>query len=207
MNQPRLRVAVIDGQELFRRGVALLLDTVDDLEVVGADAAPGPYDVAPDVVLVGASVPEAERVLAELATAMRVLMLVGADDAVDVYAAMQAGASGFLTKDATLDELAEGIRVVADGQTLVSPALAAGLAEGIGASDDTDRVATRELTARETEVLRLVAMGLSNRAVAHRLGISENTVKNHVRNLLDKLRLRSRTEAAMYAVREKLVEP
>jgi DNA-binding NarL/FixJ family response regulator len=207
VNQPRIRVAVVDGQEIFRRGVALLLDTVSDFDVVGASSAPVGLDVEPDVVLVGASLPDTDAVLTELATAARVLLLVGSDASVDIYAAMQAGASGFLTDDVSLDELAEGVRVVADGQSLISPRLAASLAEGIGASDDATREAARALTARETEVLRLVALGLSNRAVAHRLGISENTVKNHVRNLLDKLRLRSRTEAALYAVREKLVEP
>ncbi len=197
----------MDGQELFRRGVALLLDGVDDLEVVGIDDVPTTYEVPPDVVVVGAPVPDAAAALSRLAAEARVLMLVSAHDPIDVYAAMQAGASGFLTKDASLEELVEGIRVVADGQSLVSPALAVGLADGIGAAEGGDNGTVRELTARETEVLRLVALGMSNRAVAHRLGISENTVKNHVRNLLDKLRLRSRTEAAMYAVREKLVEP
>ena len=139
--------------------------------------------------------------------ATKIVMLTVSDEEADLYEAVKNGASGYLLKDSSLDEVVEGIRVVADGQSLISPTMAAKLGRRVRhvAARPNPGPALR-LTAREIEVLRLVAKGLSNRDVAHRLAISENTVKNHVRNMLEKLQLHSRMEAAMYAVREKLVE-
>jgi two-component system NarL family response regulator len=118
------------------------------------------------------------------------------------------GASGYLLKDSSIDEVAQAVRVVADGQSLISPSMAIKLLDEFKQMSRADRqqVPTPRLTERELEVLKLVAQGLNNREIAKRLFISENTVKNHVRNILEKLQLHSRMEAVMYAVREKLLD-
>ena len=115
---------------------------------------------------------------------------------------------GYLLKDSSIEEVAQAVRVVAEGQSLISPSMAAKLIDEFKTMSRPDRSTgpALRLTERELDVLRLVAKGLSNRDVANRLAISENTVKNHVRNMLEKLQLHSRMEAVMYAVREKLVE-
>ena len=140
--------------------------------------------------------------------ATKIVMLTVSDEEADLYEAVKNGASGYLLKDSSIEEVAQGIRVVAEGQSLISPSMAAKLIDEFKTMSRPDRSQgpALKLTERELDVLRLVAKGLSNRDVAHRLAISENTVKNHVRNMLEKLQLRSRMEAAMYAVREKLVE-
>ncbi|QYJ04419.1 response regulator transcription factor [Nocardioides panacisoli] len=207
MSTSAIRVAVVDGRELSRRGLALLLDDRDEFEVVAAVAGVGELAVVPDVALVDGSDPglDACSALQQLAPTARILVLTDAGDA-DPFAAMGAGALGLLHREASLGELVEGIGVVAEGHTLVSSSMTARMVSGFR---DTNGSANGhgKLTARESEVLLLVAGGLSNREIGLKLGIAENTAKNHVRNLLEKLRLRSRTEAAMYAVREKLVEP
>ena len=125
------------------------------------------------------------------------------------YDAIKNGASGYLLKDASIDQVAQAIRVVADGQSLISPSMATKLLEEfktISKVGVKPEVAMPKLTDRELEVLSLVARGLNNREIAKDLFISENTVKNHVRNILEKLQLHSRMEAVMYAVREKLLD-
>ena len=138
-------------------------------------------------------------------------MLKMSDDEGDLYEEIRAGASGYLLKDLPIDEVASSIRAVQTGQSLISPALASKLLTEFAAmakrGDPAQAAApTPRLTAREMEVLRLVARGMNNRDIARELFISENTVKNHVRNILEKLQLHSRMEAVVYAVREKLLE-
>ena len=136
-------------------------------------------------------------------------MLTMSDEEADLYEAIKNGASGYLLKDASIDEVSQAIRVVADGQSLISPSMATKLLEEFKTISRTggkaDAIAPK-LTDRELEVLNLVARGLNNREIAKQLFISENTVKNHVRNILEKLQLHSRMEAVMYAVREKLLD-
>ena len=140
----------------------------------------------------------------------RIVMLTMSDDEGDLYQAIKAGASGYLLKDLPIEEVASSIRSVMTGQSLISPALASKLLTEFAAmakrGDAVHQVPSPRLTARELEVLRLVARGLNNRDIARELVISENTVKNHVRNILEKLQLHSRMEAVVYAVREKLLE-
>lgn len=207
MRESAIRIAVVDGRELFRRGIALLLDGVDGFEVVGHAPTAADLSTTPDVALVDAAAPAAAAcaVLIDRDPRVRILVLSDSDDA-DPFAAMGAGALGLLPKDVSLAELAQGIRVVADGQTLVSSAMTARLVGNLDTAGGGTTNGHGRLTAREAEVLRLVAGGLSNREIGERLGIAENTAKNHVRNMLEKLKLRTRTEAAMYAVREKLIE-
>jgi DNA-binding NarL/FixJ family response regulator len=138
----------------------------------------------------------------------RIIMLTVSDEESDLYEAVKNGASGYLLKDSSIDEVAQAVRVVAEGQSLISPSMAAKLIDEFKeiSRSDRDPGSAPRLTDRELEVLRLVAKGLNNREVAKQLFISENTVKNHVRNILDKLQLHSRMEAVMYAVREKLLD-
>ena len=215
---PGIRVLVVDDQELFRRGLTMLLSVEPDITIVGeagdgATAAALAAASAPDIVLMDVRMPklsgiEAITAVRNAAPDARIVMLTVSDEEADLYEAIKGGASGYLLKDASTDEVAQAVRVVADGQSLISPSMAMKLLDEFKQMSRTDRSqpATPRLTERELEVLRLVAQGLNNREIARQLFISENTVKNHVRNILEKLQLHSRMEAVMYAVREKLLE-
>ena len=136
-------------------------------------------------------------------------MLTESEDEEDLFAAVRAGATGYLLKEVSIDEVADAVRAVARGQALVTPSMATKLLGEFNVLSrrvDEQHGTRRRLTDREIEVLRLVAKGMSNKDIAAELVIAENTVKNHVRNILEKLQVRSRIEAAMYAVREKLVD-
>jgi two-component system NarL family response regulator len=213
-----IRVVVVDDQELFRRGLTMLLGVEDDIEVVG-EAGDGvaatelAATAVPDVILMDVRMPkrsgiEACIAIKEAAPTARIIMLTVSDEEADLYDAVKNGASGYLLKDSSIDEVAQAVRVVADGQSLISPSMAIKLLDEFKQMSRSDRqqVPTPRLTDRELEVLKLVAQGLNNREIAKRLFISENTVKNHVRNILEKLQLHSRMEAVMYAVREKLLD-
>jgi two-component system NarL family response regulator len=212
------RVLVVDDQQLFRRGLVMLLGVEPDIDVVG-EAGDGiaatelAATAVPDVILMDVRMPkrsgiEACVAIKEAAPTARIIMLTVSDEEADLYDAVKNGASGYLLKDSSIDEVAQAIRVVADGQSLISPSMAIKLLDEFKQMSRSDRqqVPTPKLTDRELEVLKLVAQGLNNREIAKRLFISENTVKNHVRNILEKLQLHSRMVAVMYAVREKLLD-
>jgi two-component system NarL family response regulator len=204
---------------LFRRGLELVLAVEPDLEVVG-EAADGieaidmAAELAPDVVLMDVRMPgvggiEATRRIRTEQPMTKVVMLTVSEDEEDLFDAIRAGATGYLLKEVSIEEVADTVRAVARGQALVSPSMAAKLLTEFNLLSR--RVAEQHgdaprLTDRELEVLRLVAKGMSNKEIAAELVIAENTVKNHVRNILEKLELRTRMEAAMYAVREKLID-
>jgi two-component system NarL family response regulator len=208
----------VDGNELFRRGLAALLSTLDDVSMLGsapnAGVAIEMAEVeAPDIALIEVALGQDSGVdlcgrLKELAPELKVVMLTASESGADLYDSVRAGASGYLLKSSTFDEVTEAIRAVVRGQSMISPVMAAKLLDEFKQATDPDPTASRRrrLSDRELEVLRLVARGMNNRDVAKALVISENTVKNHMRSILDKLKLRSRTEAAMYAVRENLVD-
>lgn len=213
-----VRVVIADDQELFRRGLTMLLSQEPDIEIVG-EAADGvaatdlAIQLAPDVVLLDVRMPrrtgiEACRAIKEAAPAAKIIMLTVSDEEVDLYEAVKGGAAGYLLKDSSIEEVAQGVRVVAEGQSLISPSMAVKLIDEFKQMSRPDhQQGTRlRLTERELEVLRLVARGMNNREIARELFISENTVKNHVRNMLEKLQLHSRMEAVMYAVKEKILE-
>lgn len=212
------RVLVVDDQELFRRGLVMLLTAEDGLEVVG-EAADGDEGTrmamadAPDVVLLDIRMPkrsglEACRAIKDAVPSAKIIMLTVSDEEADLYEAVKSGAAGYLLKDASIDEVAHAVRLVADGQSLISPSMATKLIDEFKQMSGHDRssVPGPRLTERELEVLGLVAKGLNNRDIAKQLFISENTVKNHVRNILEKLQLHSRMEAVMYAVKEKILD-
>jgi DNA-binding NarL/FixJ family response regulator len=213
-----VRVLVVDDQELFRRGLTMLLAAEPGIEVVGeaGDGDEGTAlaeSVAPDVVLLDIRMPkrtglEACSTIKQAVPSAKIIMLTVSDEEADLYEAVKSGASGYLLKDSSIEEVSQAVRVVADGQSLISPSMAVKLIDEFKqmSRPERDNVGGLRLTDRELEVLRLVARGLNNREVAKQLFISENTVKNHVRNILEKLQLHSRMEAVMYAVREKLLD-
>jgi two-component system NarL family response regulator len=215
-----IRVLIVDDHALFRRGLIQVLQFEEGIEVVGEaedgeDAATKAEELAPDVLLMDVRMPrvsgiEACRRLAETMPTMKILMLTVSDEEDDLYEAIKAGATGYLLKEISIEEVADAVRAVMQGQTLISPSMASKLIQEFNAlarrADEKQQVPAPKLTDRELEVLKLVAQGLTNREIADQLYISENTVKNHVRNILEKLHLHSRMEAVVYAVREKLLD-
>lgn len=216
----RIRVLVADDHVLFRRGLEMVLAAEDDIDIVGeagdgAEAYARAVDLLPDVVLMDVRMPrrsgiEACSDIKEAVPSTRIVMLTISDEESDLFEAVRAGANGYLLKDVPGEEIAEGIRAVMGGQSLISPSMAGALltefAELSKRSAEAVRVPVPRLTERELEVLRLVARGMANKDIATQLFISENTVKNHVRNILEKLQLHSRMEAVVYAVREKILD-
>jgi two-component system NarL family response regulator len=199
----------------------MVLAQESDIEVIGeagdAEAAvERAAELLPDVVLLDVRMPKGSGIEAcvrikEVAPSARIIMLTISDEEADLYEAIKAGATGYLLKEISIDEVASAVRAVYDGQSLISPAMASKLLTEFAlmakrSNERTQQVPTPRLTERELEVLKLVARGLNNRDIARELFISENTVKNHIRNILEKLQLHSRMEAVVYAVREKLLE-
>jgi DNA-binding NarL/FixJ family response regulator len=216
-----IRVVIADDQQIVREGFAALLATQPDLAVVGT-AADGEDAVRvcrserPDVVLMDVRMPgldgiEATRQLTSGADAQpRVLMLTTFDLDEYVYDALGAGASGFLLKDVTAEHLFEAVRIVAAGEALLAPTVTRRLiAEFARLRPQLPTGPERllDLTPRETEVLRLVAEGLSNTEIAERLVVTKETVKTHVSRILAKLHLRDRSQAVVLAYETGLVEP
>ncbi len=197
----------------------MVLDSEPDIEVVG-EAADGhqaverAQELMPDVVLMDVRMPrrsgiEATAEIRDALPHVRIVMLTVSDEEADLYEAIKAGASGYLLKEISTDEVPEAIRSVMAGQSRISPAMASKLLTEFATmskKSPAPGVPVPTLTDRELEVLKLVAQGLANRDIARELFISENTVKNHVRNILEKLHLHSRMEAVVYAVRENLLD-
>ncbi|MEU2440922.1 response regulator [Streptomyces rubradiris] len=216
-----IRVLIADDQQMVRQGFTVLLNAQSDIEVIGQavdgrDAIARTAELSPDVVLMDIRMPElggieATRRITEDHPAVRVLVLTTFDLDEYVYDALRAGASGFLLKDASADQLAEAVRVVAAGDALLAPGITRRLIAEFSRLDGGGRTPLRrrvgELTERETEVLALIAQGLSNAEIAERLVVAEQTVKTHVGRILVKLGLRDRTQAAVYAYESGLVRP
>jgi DNA-binding NarL/FixJ family response regulator len=213
-----IRVLVADDQPLVRSGFRMVLEDRSDLELVGeagdgAEAVSLAGQVDPDVILMDIRMPgvdgvEATRRLVAAGTRARVLVLTTFDLDEYVYAAIRAGASGFLLKDVEPAELVDAIRVVAAGNSLFGPAATERLVARF--AQEPDPAATRNLdglTDREREILRLMAFGLSNAELAQRLHLSETTVKTHVSSVLRKLRVRDRVQAVIAAYEAGLVRP
>jgi DNA-binding NarL/FixJ family response regulator len=214
-----IRVLIADDQELVRSGFRLILELAEGIDVAG-EAADGreavrlAKELQPDVVLMDVRMPEidgieATRRLRQAGVETRVLVLTTFDLDEYVYAAVRAGASGFLLKDAPREQLVTAVRTVARGEALLAPAITQRLIERFVARPPLEEVAPAlsELSTRELEVLRLVARGLSNAEIAVQLVIGEATVKTHVARVLQKLDLRDRVQAVVLAYESGLVEP
>ncbi|MFI5984486.1 response regulator [Streptomyces sp. NPDC051555] len=216
-----IRVLIVDDQMMVREGFSVLLGAMPGIEVVGeaVDGRQALEQVAalrPDVVLMDIRMPvmnglEATRQIVAADANAKVLVLTTFDLDEYVYQALRAGASGFLLKDASARQLADGVRVVAAGEALLAPSVTKRLIVEFAKLAQTPRVAdpgmVEELTERETEVLILIAQGLSNAEIADRLVVAESTIKTHVSRVLVKLGLRDRTQAAVYAYETRLVSP
>jgi DNA-binding NarL/FixJ family response regulator len=223
MKQGSIRVLIADDQMMVREGFSVLLNAMPDIEVVGEavngrEAVDRVRELAPDVVLMDIRMPElngieATREIVAADGAAKVLVLTTFDLDEYVYQALRAGASGFLLKDASARQLAEGVRVVASGEALLAPSVTRRLITEFSKLSDSPRLmssvhaAYGELTERETEVLVLIAQGLSNAEIAERLVVAESTIKTHVSRILVKLGLRDRTQAAVFAYEARLVTP
>jgi two-component system NarL family response regulator len=213
-------VLVADDHALYRRGLEMVLGQEEGIEIVGeasdgAEAIRRVEELLPDVVLMDIRMPrrsgiEACTAIKDVVPSTKIVILTISDEESDLYEAVRAGANGYLLKDVPGEEIAAGIRAVAEGQSLISPSMASKLlsefATMIKKSEERPQMPVPRLTERELEVLKLVARGMANRDIAKDLFISENTVKNHVRNILEKLQLHSRMEAVVYAVREKILD-
>ena len=210
-----IRVLVVDDHAVVRQGLRTFLELQEDIEVVGEagdgeQALAAATELEPDVILMDLVMPRLDGVraierLRELAPATRVIVLTSFLDEDKVLPAVRAGAAGYLLKDVQPAELVRAIRMVDQGEALLHPAVAARVLREL--SGDGARAERHEqLSARELEVLALLARGRANKAIAFELGVAEKTVKTHVGNILAKLGLSDRTQAALYAVREGLVE-
>jgi DNA-binding NarL/FixJ family response regulator len=219
-----IRILVADDHEVVRSGFAALLATQPDFTVVGtaadgAEALRLCAELSPDVVLMDVRMPGMDGIAATRQLAAddeggpRVLILTTFDLDEHVYDALSAGASGFLLKDVTAERLFDAVRVVASGEALLAPTVTRRLIREFARQRPGQQAASaataslQELTPRETEVLMLVAEGLSNPEIAARLVVTEETVKTHVSRVLRKLRLRDRTQAVVIAYESGLVRP
>jgi DNA-binding NarL/FixJ family response regulator len=212
-----LRVLLVDDHDLFRTGLRNLLE--DEGVIVVGEAGTGTEalriveELTPDVVVMDLNMPgmtgvEATRQIASVAPLARVLVLTISDQDADVMDAILAGACGYLLKDASIGDLMQGIRSASVGESLISPTIAAKVLQRVRASSPLPDIAARiqaQLSDREIEVLKLIANGRDNADIAGQLYISPKTVKNHISNILMKLQIENRIQAAVYAVRSGLV--
>ena len=213
----RIRVLVVDDHDLFRSGLSSLLASQGDFDVV-AQASGGTMairlarELRPDVVLMDLRMPDvngedATRAIVEHDSTIRVLILTVAADEAALAGAIRAGAGGYLIKDAPIDDIADALRAAARGQAWLAPQAVGALLERVRrerVEPERDGSGLEIFTPRELEVLRLLARGLENAAIAAALGISNRTAKNHVSNILAKLELSNRVQAAAFAIRHGL---
>lgn len=212
MPPAKITVLVVDDHALFAQSLTMALESYADVNIVGrADRVAGAVAMAarhrPEVVLMDYRLPDADgvtgaRKVKEASPESKVVIVTGVEDESVLASAMESGCSGFLTKSASVDELVGAVRQAAQGEAVVSPALLARLLPRLHRREEISRF---DLTAREVDVLRLLAGGLSNAAIGEELGLSVNTIRNHVANILLKLGVHSKLEALSVAVREGLV--
>jgi NarL family two-component system response regulator LiaR len=214
-----IRLLLVDDHAIVREGLRMLLGEVPDLELVG-EAKDGPEAIAaaaalrPEVILLDLMLPglngiEVTRRILAQQPACRIIVLTSFADDQNVLAAMQAGAAGYLLKDVLQADLVKAIHQAAQGEPALHPEAQRKLVEYLTRPQpaQADEAGLADLTERERDVLGLIARGLSNRQIADALHITEGTVKGHVSNILSKLHLQDRTQAALYAVRQGLVKP
>jgi DNA-binding NarL/FixJ family response regulator len=210
-----IRLLIVDNHTLFRQGLVSLLQSEPGLQVIGEagggeEALKLAQEVQPDVVLMDVKMPgmdgvEATRRLLEVMPHARVLMLTVSEEEENLFAAIQAGARGYILKNADADELLQAIHRVHAGEAMLSPMMTFRLLQVLRSGGALPPSSELPLTSREQDVFQLLVQGASNRQIAESLTITENTVKTHVRNILEKLELHSRSEVAAYARRVNLI--
>ena len=210
-----IRVLIVDDHAVVRQGLKAFLRAQDGIEFVGEaengeEAIERAGELEPDVIMMDLVMPgmdgvETMRKLSELGSDARVIVLTSFAEDDQVIAAVKAGAAGYLLKDVRPDELASAIRTVHEGDALLHPSVAAKLMSKV-ADAGSGETKPDTLTARELDVLKDIARGMSNKEIAADLGVAEKTVKTHVSSILRKLQLADRTQAALYAVRERIVD-
>jgi NarL family two-component system response regulator LiaR len=211
-----ITVILVDDHQMVRQGVRAFLEKQPDISVVGeaasgAEALRLAADLVPDVVLMDLVMPamdgvETTRRLKQISPGSQVIILTSYHDDEHIFPAIRAGALSYILKDVSSGELAEIVRKAARGEAVMHPHVAARVMQELRGGPRANAQLSSELSERELEVLRLIADGLNNTEIAERLVISEHTVKRHVSNILSKLHLADRTQAAVYAWREGVVE-
>ena len=202
-----IRIAVIDDHPMFREGVAQIFTSIDDIEVIaeGATAADALWvaqELRPDVILLDISLPgggiEAAATIAKTCPGVRTVILTASESELDVAAALQAGARGYILKGSSGAEVAETARAIFHGASYVAPSLAARLLIQMGKRPNvTASKPTNDLTGREEEILSLVSRGMTNKEIANRLHLTERTVKHHMTSIMRKSKVRNRVEAML----------
>ncbi len=215
-----IRVLLVDDDALVRAGLRLMLAHATSVDVV-AEAADGIQvvqkvdELAPDVVLMDVRMPnqngiEATRTIREAFPSTRIIMLTVSDDEDDLFDAIKAGANGYLLKEVSIEEVADAVRAVVQGQSLITPSMAAKLISEFSSlarrAQESEAPPSPRLSERELEVLKRVATGMNNEEIAEELDMTPPAVRNHVANILVKLQLRSRIESALLAMETRLLE-
>lgn len=197
ISSTKIRVLIADDRTEFLRGLGVVLSADERIEVVGLaengeEAIARALELVPDVVLMDVRMPgisgiEATRVISQLVPIAQIVMLTSSDEDDDLYDAIRGGASGYLLKDASIQQVARAIQAIAGGSSLITPAVASKLLTEFQKVSNRGAEMMQYRVPRELEVLKLVALGMSNRQIAQELSISENTANNHMRNIIEKL--------------------
>ena len=214
--QRSIKILVADDHPLFRKGIIYMLSSQANMEVVGEandgfEALELTKEKMPDLILMDIQMPncnglEATRLIMQEMPYVKIVMLTFSDDDRSLFEAIKSGAQGYLLKDLEPEDLAEMLRGVFRGEAPISRTTASRILREFNRQSRNESVGAKDLTPREIEMLRLVASGASNQEIAEALTITEHTVKNHLRNILDKLHLKNRVQAAVFAVREGLAD-
>ena len=214
-----LRIMLVDDHVLFRKGLASLLDSQPNIKVIGeasngCDAVEFAKVLHPDLIMMDINMPkcdglQATRSIKQILPDTKIVMLTASDDDQYLFEAMKIGAQGYLLKDLELYQLLDLLDSISKGEAILSSAMATKIFREFSRGNQTGNNSgedVEELTEREKTILKYVAQGLMNKEIADTLGISENTVKIHLRNILEKLHLRNRIQAAVYAVRQGIAD-
>lgn len=215
MSDP-ITILIVDDHEVVRKGVRGYLDTLPEFEVIG-EAYSGEEAVdfvklnVPDVVLMDLILPEMDgvettRIVKNISPRTQIVVLTSYHDDTLIFPALKAGAISYILKDMKMDKLADAVKKAHNGEVILHPKVAARVLQNIRKESDADNEVYTELTERESEVLKLIAKGYPNSQIAEELVISENTVKGHVSNILSKLHLADRTQAAVFAWQQGIVQ-